>query len=248
MNFTTVSFAPDNSVVRFESPSVSLVVEAAVGGVVRVHVMLDGNRQSVKGLHAALSYDAGALQFVGVTRGSLVTAQASPVFLEDLGGAGKVQVDLAAMMSTSTVRGSGEVASVELRVVGTGNMTPTLSAVDLRDKANRALGKKIQPRQDNTLASDGASVAVAFGAYPNPFKGTTEIAFSVPAACQVSLRVYDVNGRLVRSLVEGSLEAGTHRVMWNGHAGDGTKTAPGVYLAVVKIGSAQTASKMFLLP
>jgi parallel beta-helix repeat protein len=248
MNFTTVSFAPDNSVVRFENPSVNLVVDGASGGVVRVHVMLDGNRQSVKGLHAGLSYNPAALEYVGVSQGSLVTGQTSPVFFEDLGGAGKVQVDLAAMLSTSTLRGSGEVAVVEFRVVGSGNTTPVLTAADLRDKANRALGKKIEPRQDDTLVSDGASIEFTFGAYPNPFKGTTEIAFSVPVASEVSLKVYDVNGRLVRSLVEGSLAAGSHRVVWDGRTGAGSQTAPGVYLAVVKIGDRETASKMFLLP
>jgi hypothetical protein len=202
----------------------------------------------VKGLHAGLSYDAGALEFVGVTRGNLVISQTSPVFFENLGGAGKAQVDLAAMLSTSTIRGSGEVAVVEFRVIGTGNTTPTLSAADLRDKANRALGKKVEPRQDDTLVSDGASPSVTFGAYPNPFSGTTEIAFSVPVASEVSLKVYDINGRLVRSLVEGSLSAGSHRVVWDGRTSDGGRTAPGVYLAVVRIGSEETASKMFLLP
>jgi len=248
MNFTTVSFAPDNSVVRFENPSVNLVVDGVVGNTLRVHVMLDGNRQSVKGLHAGLSYNPAALEYVGVSQGSLVTSQTSPVFFEKMGDAGKVQVDLAAMLSTSTIKGSGEVAVVEFRVIGTGNTTPVLTAADLRDKANRALGKKIEPRQDDTLVSDGATVAVAFGAYPNPFKGTTEIAFSVPVASTVSLKVYDVNGRLVRSLVDGSVAAGSHRVVWDGRTGAGSQTAPGVYLAVVKIGDRETASKMFLLP
>jgi len=230
------------------NPSVSLVVDGASGGVVRAHVMLEGNRQSVKGLHAALSYNPAALEYVGVTQGSLVVGQTSPVFFEKMGGTGKVQVDLAAMLSTSTLRGSGEVAVVEFRVIGSGSTTPVLFAADLRDKANRALGKRIEPRQDDTLVSDGATVAVTFGAYPNPFKGTTEIAFSVPVASEVSLKVYDVNGRLVRSLVEGSLAAGSHRVVWDGRTGAGSQTAPGVYLAVVKIGDRETASKMFLLP
>lgn len=47
---------------------------------------------------------------------------------------------------------------------------------------------------------------------PNPAKGSTEIAFSLPKAEQVRLAVYDAQGRLVRTLAEGNHAAGTHQV------------------------------------
>jgi hypothetical protein len=51
---------------------------------------------------------------------------------------------------------------------------------------------------------------------PNPAKGSTEIAFSLPKAENVRLSVYDAQGRLVRNLAEGVLPAGTHNVTVSG--------------------------------
>jgi hypothetical protein len=51
---------------------------------------------------------------------------------------------------------------------------------------------------------------------PNPSKGSTDIAFSLPKAEQVRLGVYDVQGRLLRNLAEGNREAGTHKVSVSG--------------------------------
>jgi hypothetical protein len=50
--------------------------------------------------------------------------------------------------------------------------------------------------------------------FPNPFNPTTTIEFSIPAAQEVSLRVYDVTGREVGTLVSDNLFAGTYRVTW----------------------------------
>jgi hypothetical protein len=51
---------------------------------------------------------------------------------------------------------------------------------------------------------------------PNPAKGSTEIAFSLQKAGDVRLAVYDIQGKLVRSLAEGARAAGTHRVSVSG--------------------------------
>jgi hypothetical protein len=51
---------------------------------------------------------------------------------------------------------------------------------------------------------------------PNPFNSSTTIAFSLPSAsASASLRVYGLDGRLVQELLNGRLEAGEHRVIWN---------------------------------
>ena len=51
--------------------------------------------------------------------------------------------------------------------------------------------------------------------YPNPASGETSIRFTIPKAEKVSLAVYDINGRIVKVLVHGSRDAGTHTVSFN---------------------------------
>lgn len=65
---------------------------------------------------------------------------------------------------------------------------------------------------------------------PNPFNPATMISFSNPADGRVSVRVFDVKGRAVRTLLEGFSQAGEHLLRFDGRREDGTQLASGVYL------------------
>ncbi len=69
------------------------------------------------------------------------------------------------------------------------------------------------------------------GAYPNPFNPTTKIAYTSARAGHVTLAVYDVTGRLVRTLVDGHVGVGEHVALWDGRGDDGVRVASGVYFA-----------------
>jgi len=79
-------------------------------------------------------------------------------------------------------------------------------------------------------------------AYPNPFNPSTSIAFTLPEASRVTLNVYDVNGRQVASLVNGMMDAGSHRVTF-----DGSSLSSGVYLYVLKNADQTATGKMVLM-
>jgi hypothetical protein len=66
-------------------------------------------------------------------------------------------------------------------------------------------------------------------ARPSPTAGSTAISFATPAAGPVSLRLYAVDGRLVRTLIDDAVAAGEHRVAWNGRLESGQMAAPGIY-------------------
>ena len=66
--------------------------------------------------------------------------------------------------------------------------------------------------------------------YPNPFNPETEIAYKIPVAQHVSLAIYDINSRLVRTLVDERKDAGYYTVHWNGKDNHGHAAPSGVYL------------------
>jgi hypothetical protein len=78
--------------------------------------------------------------------------------------------------------------------------------------------------------------------YPNPFNPQTEISFSLPAACQVTLDVYNIMGQRVATLVDRHLEAGEHAVTF-----DGRETASGVYFYRLNTSEFTDTQKMVLL-
>ena len=65
--------------------------------------------------------------------------------------------------------------------------------------------------------------------YPNPFNPNTIIKFDLPARSQVEVSIYDVNGKLVKKLINDQKEAGYHSVKWNGTDAYGRKVSSGIY-------------------
>src|SRR5262249_55370277 len=64
---------------------------------------------------------------------------------------------------------------------------------------------------------------------PNPFTRSCTIGFSTPVTGPANLRIYNVAGRLVRTLVSGVLEAGAHQRVWDGRDESGALVGSGVY-------------------
>ncbi len=84
-------------------------------------------------------------------------------------------------------------------------------------------------------------------AYPNPFNPATTIEYSVAAEGRVTLRVYDLAGRVVRTLVDETVKPGEHAVIWNGTNDSGERAASGVYFLRMETGGFSSARKLVLL-
>jgi hypothetical protein len=82
---------------------------------------------------------------------------------------------------------------------------------------------------------------------PNPFNPQTTIAFSLQNAGPVQLCIYDVAGRLVRTLVASHLDAGPHERLWNGRDDAGRRVASGVYVMRLQTNGFEQARRMLLL-
>lgn len=83
--------------------------------------------------------------------------------------------------------------------------------------------------------------------YPNPFNPATSITFGVAKAGQVSLVVYDLLGRKIKTLFNENTHVGFHTVQWDGTNEYGNKVATGLYFYQLKAESIQLTHKMILL-
>ena len=87
-----------------------------------------------------------------------------------------------------------------------------------------------------------------FQNYPNPFNPSTVIRFALPSDESVTLRVYDILGREVRTLLAGDLyTAGEHSTQWFGRDDTGTPVANGVYIYRIQAGNHTMSRRMVLL-
>jgi hypothetical protein len=99
-----------------------------------------------------------------------------------------------------------------------------------------------------TSTPDPPSPAPGLASYPNPFRALTRIVFEVPAPGPVSIRIYDVRGRLVRTVTEGVFPAGPAGALWDGRDGQGQPVAPGVYFGRLVIGESSSTRRLVLRP
>jgi len=89
--------------------------------------------------------------------------------------------------------------------------------------------------------------AMLFPATPNPFNPSTTIRFELPQAGPVRLTVHALNGQRVRTLVDGTVEAGMHEVVWDGRDAFGRRAASGVYVCRLESGERAIVRAMTLL-
>jgi len=93
-------------------------------------------------------------------------------------------------------------------------------------------------------------VAMLSQNHPNPFNPMTTISYGVPQdqeGAWVRLNVYDAQGRLVRSLVDGPSAAGTRQAIWDGRDDHGRRVQSGVYFYRLQVGSHSLTRKMTVL-
>ena len=83
--------------------------------------------------------------------------------------------------------------------------------------------------------------------YPNPFNPTTTITYSVPEKCDVTLKVYDISGKCVASLVDERQEKSSYAVEWHGKDAIGSTVASGIYFYRLAAGNHTITKKMVLL-
>jgi hypothetical protein len=84
--------------------------------------------------------------------------------------------------------------------------------------------------------------------YPNPFNPSTAFSFTLPLDKRVSVKVFDVSGRLVTTLIDNELRSeGVHQVTWNGTNAAGAAVASGTYLYTLEYGNFRQTRSMVLL-
>jgi len=91
-------------------------------------------------------------------------------------------------------------------------------------------------------------ILVLYPNYPNPFNNSTMLRFSLPDRSRVSLSVYDVTGRIVRTIIqETEKEAGIHEVIWDGRDDGGRSAGSGIYVVLLRSGLGTSRGKIVLV-
>jgi len=139
-----------------------------------------------------------------------------------------------------------------IAVACTTTTASTLRTDNVLDWFASAVNCKI-PAGLNDVPVEGTPKPPAFraalgNAYPNPMNPTTRIQFTNGTENgRVTLKIFDVTGRLVKNLVDGKMTAGVHEVTWDGGYEDGSTAPSGMYFYKMTAGGGFTASKKLVM-
>ena len=142
--------------------------------------------------------------------------------------------------NAQTAQGGGELLVLRFKAIHSGpHPDIALTDVQLANSVNEI-----------TSIGDVEDIPTDFALlqnYPNPFNPETRIRFQLPEASRVVLKVYNILGQEVRTLVNDQMKAGFHNLMWDGRNGAGLRVASGVYIYRIKAGNFKSVKKMVML-
>jgi hypothetical protein len=156
---------------------------------------------------------------------------------------GPGDVDLALLgTANGGIAGTGRVAEVTFRVKALDDAGLSIKERLARDSQNRPIAMavtevRLLPPARTRLGS----------IFPNPFPGTTMIQLALKSGGLVRLGVYDLQGREVRSLVNGYQLAGERLVTWDGRDNQGSSVSAGVYMIRMEAGGAAISRRVTLI-
>ena len=86
-----------------------------------------------------------------------------------------------------------------------------------------------------------------YNAYPNPFNPITTLRYDLPEDVLVNITIYDMMGRVVKTMVNSQQNAGFKSVQWNATNDKGSPVSAGLYLYTIQAGEFRQTKKMVLL-
>lgn len=98
-----------------------------------------------------------------------------------------------------------------------------------------------------TSVADLPSIGLFLQNYPNPFNPRTTMSFMLPANVYAEMKIYDVKGRLVKTLLGKTMEAGRHTLTWEGKDNRGLSVPSGIYFCKLTAGNDSETRKIIVI-
>jgi uncharacterized protein (DUF362 family) len=220
--------------------------ELEMGKEFEVKVLLRNNPGTVKSIHFVLPYDPSQLEFIRVDRSDGLKGAPCPVFFDGRDTDRQVDVSLALLGGKTTIGGSGEIASITFKLLEKRDLSLSFSLIDLRDGENCKLSAGQEDAEYEGVSQSPSAYGLSQN-YPNPYNPHTQIAYQLPQEGLVSLKIYNIKGELVRTLIEEYKPAGYHTVTWDGKNEDGMEVSSGVYFYRMVSGDFSSTKKMVMI-
>jgi hypothetical protein len=235
-------YGTNNRAIAFDPEAVAEVTLTSADNIaLRFNLDYEG---MVRGLQFTLRYDPS---MVAMGAPQLVVLQDQVVISGNEAQPGELTVVVVNTAGGGIQQADGQVLVVPLSLKARRGET---ARIDLRDVLLAGPEGRLIPVQAKSTTLDMEILPRQFALhqnFPNPFNPVTEIQFDLPEQGQVTLTIYNLAGRRVRTLISGEMKAGYHSVVWNGLSDSGKPAASGIYFYSLEAKNFHATKKMVLL-
>ena len=214
---------------------------------VAINVDLSASQEKLGAISATLTWNTAVLRYVEHA-GKQTEGFAKPIVNDQKAAEGRL------VFAAIHPYGSEKIVNVldvKFEVIGATGASPELQT-EIKELVAARTFVDLKPRLASALvttAKDFGIVAIPTEYalrqnYPNPFNAGTEIRYDLPEAGHVSLAIYNTLGAKVKTLIDSAVEAGEHKVNWNGTDDNGNVIATGIYFYRMKAGDFTAVRRM----
>jgi len=203
------------------------------------------NVDDLFGYDYVLSFDASKYQLVegGISEGSFLRSRSGSsrtIFFTKDANKGTRVVNMLLGRNGEILSGDGVVTVLTFKSL-VGGERPDIQLYDVKvgnsNAEMRHLGDVSQVPSEYKMAQN----------YPNPFNPETKIRFELPKNSLVTMKVYNILGQEVKTLINTEMKAGFHAIKWNGRNNYGVRVASGVYIYEIRTPEFTMAKKMLMI-
>ena len=236
----------------------ALPVEGTAGSTATVNIGIN-TLSEIAGTSFIVAFDPALIKLTAAAPAGLA-ANMTPVGVDvtAANSDGTLEVSLVDFTFANPIAiGQGDILELSIEFLAAGTATFGLSSISMSDPGAVDVPFEEWSPEPTAVGDEALAAAVLPRAFalsqnaPNPFNPSTTISFDIrgdgAAAAQVSLKVYNVRGKLVKTLVDELKPAGRYSIQWDGRSNNGAQVASGVYFYRLKTRDFQQTRKMVLL-
>ena len=203
--------------------------------------------EDVWSLRVLLSYDETGINIRNISLNEKFNGSRENLFIKRTENSnGGAEIILAPLDNNSLSDWDGEIFQVILSADNSGYSGNVTIAYDLRDLNGSVLSKGVIEHRLEIVPSIPKAYSL-HNNYPNPFNPVTTIEFDLPVSGRVNLKIFNLLGEEVATLLEEELAAGRHGVKWEGLNNAKELVSSGIYFYSIKTGSFNAVKKMLLI-
>tara|TARA_X000001036_G_scaffold436220_1_gene478940 strand:+ start:273 stop:3695 length:3423 start_codon:yes stop_codon:yes gene_type:complete len=219
------------------------MLQYETGEILEIPVMLT-NGDNLLSFEVDLTYDPNQVTVESIEWSELI----DHFMIEENNESGSIRV---AGSGTTPDGEQGVFATIRLQVLETTtDQSIDLTINKMRINEAEAVEDVIVSITQEVLSTDNATVPNVYALhqnYPNPFNPTTKISYDLPEASVVSLSIYDLMGREIRTMINSEQTAGFKNIQWNATDNLGKSVPAGMYIYTIQAGEFRQTRKMVLL-